>query len=58
MDRSYCNMCHSSGNNIYCDYYDCFFQKCIDIPYGQCPEGLDNDKENYYSDNEYEEENW
>lgn len=54
MGRGNCTMCHFLGTTQYCDYYDVFFARCVNIE--DCPDGLDDedfDEEDFYHDDDW-----
>lgn len=50
MIRENCDMCTYINGECFCDFYDFGFAKCVDIPIGHCPNGLDDDddEDDYY----------
>jgi len=54
MGRENCSMTDHLGGEIYCGYYDVFFMKCNDCL--ECPEGLDDEDDDYYNDDDYYED--
>lgn len=44
MDRSSCMMCTHQGGETFCDYYDYGYMKCVEVPFGKCPDGLDDEE--------------
>jgi hypothetical protein len=53
MGRENCQMCHFLGDTMYCDFYDVFYAKCEGI--NICPDGLDEDEDEYDDDDIYDE---
>jgi len=49
-DRSNCQMMIKIGDKYYCDYYEYAFMECRNV--NVCHEGLDDDEDDYMTDDE------